>query len=40
MTPKNFSEKDKLINFLNDDDELGYGIYLASAYQCFYKLAK
>ena len=35
MVPKNFTENDKLINFLNDDGELGYGIYLAAAYQCF-----
>jgi len=35
MTPKEFKESDKLIYFLNDDGELGFGIYLAAAYQCF-----
>ena len=35
MKPKKLNEKDKLIYFLNDDRELGYGMYLAAACQNF-----
>ena len=35
MKPKELSKDDKLIYFLNDDGELGYGMYLASACQNF-----
>ena len=35
MKPKNLDEDDKLIYFLNDDGELGYGMYLAAAGQNF-----
>ena len=33
--PKELSENDKLIYFLNDVNEKGYGMYLAAAYQNF-----
>ena len=35
MVPKDFTENDKLIYFLNDNGEFWYGIYIAAAYQCF-----
>ena len=37
MKPKDLDENDSLIYFLNDDGELGYGMYLAAAYQNFIK---
>jgi len=37
MKPKNLDENDKLIYFLNNDGELGYGMYLAAACQNFIK---
>ena len=35
MKPKSLDENDSLIYFLNDDGELGYGMYLAAACQNF-----
>ena len=35
MTPKILNSEDKIIYFLNDDNELGYGMYIASAFQNF-----
>ena len=35
MPPKKLSSEEKLIYFLNDDGELGYGMYLAAAFQNF-----
>ena len=35
MKPKNLSQNDNLIYFLNDDGEIGNGIYLAAACQKF-----
>jgi len=35
MKPKDLNENDNLIYFLNDDGELGYGMYIAAAYQNF-----
>ena len=37
MEKKDLSETDKLIYFLDDTNEEGYGMYLASAYQNFIK---
>jgi hypothetical protein len=35
MKPKDLKESDQLVYFLNDDGELGYGMYLAAAGQNF-----
>ena len=35
MEVKNFSDEDKLIYFLVDENEKGFGMYLAAAYQNF-----
>ena len=35
MEIKSLTMKDELIYFLNDDNEIGYGMYLAAAYQNF-----
>ena len=35
MKPKDLNKDDKLIYFLNDDGELGYGMYIAAACQNF-----
>ena len=35
MKPKKLKAEDKLIYFLNDDNELGYGMYMAAACQNF-----
>ena len=35
MKPKNLDKKEKLVYFLNDDGELGYGMYIAAACQNF-----
>ena len=35
MRPKKLRANDKLIYFLNDDNELGNGMYIAAAYQNF-----
>ena len=35
MEPKKLKAEDKLIYFLIDDNELGYGMYIAAAYQNF-----
>ena len=35
VKPKVLDENDSLIYFLNDDGELGYGMYLPAAYQKF-----
>ena len=35
MEEKELSEEDKLIYFLNDDSEQGFGMYIAAAYQNF-----
>ena len=35
MEEKNLEENDKLIYFLTDDNEPGYGMYFAAAYENF-----
>jgi hypothetical protein len=35
MEPKELTEEDKLYYFLNDNKEIGYGMYIAAAYQSF-----
>ena len=35
MEEKSFTKSDKLAYFLNDTNEVGYGMYIASAYQNF-----
>ena len=37
MEEKTLEENDKLIYFLNDDSEVGYGMYLVAAYENFIK---
>ena len=37
MEPKNLTDKDNLVYFLNDVNENGYGMYIAAAYEKFIK---